>query len=264
ADGAPCRAAAAAPAIAASAALSRPKTAGRRATMPAACRSPRRAPLTVDDLIDARGRDIERVLHLAPRRLQHRVVGIGSDEDRLACYQRQAPERQVERGAIPTVELDAVLGCHRHRVDRPSRMLRELHDAHPGYARDLRHVGGEGDIVAVLEGLEHFAKGADAALAIEFVVVRAGAANGADAELFCGTRVNLAVAVTRDQHLGAEGIVLSFDERCDEMLAVPQTDDDGQLSRVVNIGRLDNVPCGAADQAKITGAHRGDGLLKGG
>ena len=56
---------------------------------------------------------------------------------------------------------------------------------------------------------------------MEFAVVRAGAADGADAEPFGGERVDLAVAVARDQHLGADASVLALDERRQEMLAVP-------------------------------------------
>ncbi len=61
-------------------------------------------------------------------------------------------------------------------------MLRQLDDAEAGDARDLRDVGGQRDVVALLERVEHLGEGHRAALAVKLAVVRAGAADGADAE----------------------------------------------------------------------------------
>ena len=99
---------------------------------------------------------------------------------------RDAAERQVDRRAVPVVELDAPAGRDGDRIDRPAGMLRELDDAEPGDARDLGHVGGQRDIVALAQRVEHFGEGADAALAMKFAVVRARAADGADAEMLGG------------------------------------------------------------------------------
>ena len=52
----------------------------------------------------------------------------------------------------------------------------------------------------------------------------AGAADGFDAEPLGGDRVEFAVAMPRDQHLGAV-VVLGLDERRQEMLAVPERED---------------------------------------
>ena len=51
----------------------------------------------------------------------------------------------------------------------------------------------------------------------------AGSTDGSDAEPLGGDRVDFAVAVARDQHLGA--VVVALEERHHEMLAVPERDD---------------------------------------
>ena len=68
-------------------------------------------------------------------------------------------------------------------------MLRQLDDAEAGDARDLRHVGGERDVVALFQRLEHFGEGGGAAFAVEFAVMRTGAADGADTQPLGGARV---------------------------------------------------------------------------
>ena len=194
--------------------------------MPAACAHGAAAPLAVGDLVGARGQPVEFVLDLLARRFQRRIVGVARHIDRFARRRGDAAERKIDGAAIPVVELDAPAGRHRHRVDRPAGMLRQLDDAEAGDARHLRHVGGERDIVAVLERREHFGEGGGAALAVEFAVMRARAADRLDAQLLGGARIDLAVAMARDQHLGAMArIVLFLDERHQEMLAVPHRDD---------------------------------------
>ena len=141
-------------------------------------------------------------------------------------------------------------------------MLRQLDDAEAGDARDLRHVGGERDIIALRERVEHFGEGGGAAFAVKFAVMRAGAADGADAQLLGGDGVDLAVAVARDQHLGAEFFLVALDERRQEMLAVPHRDDRRRLHRVVDRRRLEGLAAGVPDQPQIPRPRRSNGVLK--
>ena len=75
-------------------------------------------------------------------------------------------------------------------------MLGELHHAKTGDTRNFRDIGGHCDIVTILECFEHLIERGRAAFSVEFAVVRAGAADRADAELLRGARIDLAVAVT--------------------------------------------------------------------
>ena len=67
---------------------------------------------------------------------------------------------------------------------------------------------------------------ADATLAVKRPAMIAGTADGFDAEPLGRNRVEFAVAMPRDQHLGAMA-VLGLDERRHEMLAVPEREDRG-------------------------------------
>ena len=218
----------------------------------------------VGDLVGARGGAVEPALDLLPGGFQRRVVGLARNENRIARHHRQPPERQVECALVPVVEFDAALGGDRHRIDRPAGMLRQLHHAHAGDARHFRHVGGERDVPPLRERFQHFGEGHRAALAVEFAVMRAGAADGADAKPHRRARVDLAVAVARDQHLGAMPAFRTLDERRHEMLAVPHGDDRRHLHRVVDVRRLKRDAAGVPDQLQIARRQGSDGFLKGG
>src|SRR6185437_5680452 len=173
-----------------------------------------------------------------------------------------ASERQVDDAAVPIVELNAVLCRQSSGINRPPRMLRQLHDAHARDARHLWHVGRERDIVAALERFQHFGESGNAALAVEFAVVGAGTANGTYTKLVGNARVDLAVAVARDQRLGWKIIALAIDERCHEMLAVPKPHDYRLLGRLIDCRRFDRGSRTVPDQAQIPCARRGDGFLE--
>ena len=144
-------------------------------------------------------------------------------------------------------------------------MLRQLDHAQAGHPRHLGHVGGERDVVALLQRVQHLVEGGGAALALEFAVMRAGAADGLDAEPVGGARIDLAVAVARDQRLDAVLGVVALDERRQEMLAVPHGDDHRHFRDVVDVGRLEgDAAVRVPDQTEIPGPDRADGFLEGG
>ena len=87
-------------------------------------------------------------------------------------------------------------------IGRPE-LPRQHDDAEPDHPRALRHVGGGRDVPLVLQRLQHFPERADAALAVKGAAMIAGAADGSNAEPLGGDGVELAVAMPRDQHLGA-------------------------------------------------------------
>ncbi len=199
---------------------------------------------------------------LLPRPLQRLVVGIARHEDRVRRHHSDAAERQVDGGAIPVVERDAVLRGDGDGVDRPSGMLRQLDDAEAGDARHLGHVGGERDVVAFLERRKHFGEGNRTTLAVEFAVVGAGAADGADAEPLGGARIEFTVAVPRNQHLGAVPFIVALDERRHQMLAMPHGDDRRHLHRVVDRRRLDHLACAHPHQTEIRSGDGAGGALE--
>src|SRR6185312_9391350 len=132
-----------------------------------------------------------------------------------------------------------------------------------GDAGNFGDVRGHGDIVAILERVEHLGEGAYAAFAVEFAVVRAGTADGPDAELLGGDGVDLTVAVARDQHLGPVLGIRLLDEGHQEVLAVPHGDDRGCLDALVDVRRFEHLGTRRPDEAKIPRADRSDRLLHG-
>src|SRR6185437_14017734 len=114
---APWRGAAAAPETAAPMASPPATAAGRRARLPASSVSRQGSFMAVGDRIGARRYPVELALDVLPGRLECRGVGIARDDDRPAGDGGDAPERQIDRGAIPILELDAMLRRHRHDVD---------------------------------------------------------------------------------------------------------------------------------------------------
>ena len=193
-------------------------------------------------------------------------VGIGRHVDFLDADDGAPPERQVDGGAVPIVELDVAAGRHRKGHDRPSGFSRQHDDAEPRDARALRHVGGQRHIIVVGERAHHLLEGADPALAVKRGAVVAGAADGADAQPLGRDRVELAIAMQRDQHLGEMG-VLGLDERREEMLAVPEREDrrhlrlDGLVERIL-AARLVSEAVGAKHQPQPFGREKAHSPLK--
>ena len=85
----------------------------------------------------------------------------------------------------------------------------------------------------------------------------AGAADGLDAEPLGGDGVEFAVAMPRDQHLGAMAL-LGLDERRQEMLAVPEREDQRlvRLDHLVDVGRIVAEPVGQPDQPQVFGREK--------
>jgi hypothetical protein len=135
------------------------------------------------------------------------------------AYAAAASERKVDRGAVPVHELEAARGRNGDRIDWPAGRTRKLDDSEPGDPRNFGDIRGERDVAALFQGVEHLLEGAHAALADEATARVAGAPDCADAEALRGERIDLAVAMPRDQHLGA--IAGALDERDQEMLAMP-------------------------------------------
>ena len=90
----------------------------------------------------------------------------------------------------------------------------------------------------------------------------AGAADDAGAEALRRQRVDLAVAMARDQHLGA--ILGAPDERGQEVLAVPHGDDHRRVAGepLVDAIRLDRKPGRLPYQTKVLGRHNSSRLLE--
>ena len=105
--------------------------------------------------------------------------------------------------------------------------------------------------------LHHLPERADAALAVEGAAMIAGAADGLDAEPFGGDGVELAVAMPRDQHLGAVA-GLGLDERREKMLAVPEREDRRlrRLDNLIDVGRIEREPVGQPYQPQIFGREK--------
>jgi hypothetical protein len=97
----------------------------------------------------------------------------------------------------------------------------------------------------------------NAALALEPARMVAGPANGADAQPLGGDRVHLTVAVAGDQHLHP---VLALEERCQEMLAVPQGDDRRllRLGALIEIRGLDDKAARLPHQPQVLGGQGSD------
>src|SRR6202008_3614546 len=106
----------------------------------------------------------------------------------------------------------------------------------------------------------------DPALAMERLSVVAGAADGADAEPLGGDRVVFAVAMQRNQHLGLVA-VLCPDERGEKMLAMPESEDPGQLPidafrEDTEAPRLESKAVCPQDNPQPFGSEETDSMLK--
>src|SRR5262249_35784884 len=148
------------------------------------------------------------------------------------------------------------------RIDQPAGCARELDDAEPGDARNLGDVGGERDDVTLLQCALHLLTPLPAAVPEKLAAVPAGTANGADAEPLRGERIDLAVAMPRDQHLDA--VVGASDERHEKMLAMPHGDDDRgvAIDTLIDAFRLDYEPGGVPYQTKVFRRHDPGGFLE--
>ena len=89
-----------------------------------------------------------------------------------------------------------------------------------------------------------------------------GAAHRADAKPRSGAGVDLAVAVARDQNLGA--MIGPLDEGRHEMLAVPEGEDHRnlRLDDLVDIRRIERERVGAPHQPQERGGDEARGALK--
>jgi hypothetical protein len=85
----------------------------------------------------------------------------------------------------------------------------------------------------------------------------AGAADGLYAEPLGGDGIEFAVAMPRDQHLGAMAL-LGLDERRQEMLAVPECQDRRlhRLDQFIDVGRIVTELVGQPDQPQILGGEK--------
>jgi len=182
--------------------------------------------------------------------------------DFLDADQGAPPERQIDGGAVPVLEPDEAARRHRERHDRPPRFPCQHDDAEPGHARALGDIGGQRDITTVLQRAHHLLEGAHTTFAVESAAVVAGTSDRSDTEPLGGDGVELAVAVPRDQDPGLVG-VLVLDEGGEEVLAVPEGEDRGdlRLDDVVDVGRIEREFVGPPDKAQIFGRQDPDGTL---
>ena len=90
-----------------------------------------------------------------------------------------------------------------------------------------------------------------------------GAADGPDAEPLGRDRVELAVAVARDQDLGAITRLVP-DEGSQEMLAVPERENRRhlRLDDVVDVGGLIGEAIGQPHQPEVLGCEKPDSVLQ--
>src|SRR6266536_2272632 len=78
--------------------------------------------------IGSRGNEVHLGFDLAASALQNGIVGVRRNPDRFAAHHPAATERQVDRGAIPIVELDAAARGRpdsRASITMPSPTTRE-------------------------------------------------------------------------------------------------------------------------------------------
>src|SRR5579883_3398431 len=216
-----------------------------------------------DPGIGAAGRLVQIGLEPQAQALHGCSVGVLRHVDLFNADQRTAPERQIDGGAVPVSETDETAGCHRKGHNRPSAFPRQHDDTEAGKARAFRHIGGQGHIIVVLQRIHHLPECAHPAFAMKRAAMVAGAADGADAEPLGGDGVVFAVAMARDQHLGALFLFVP-DERRQEMLAVPEHEDRGlaRLDHVVDMGRVEDERVGSPDQPKIFGREKPHSTLK--
>ncbi len=124
-------------------------------------------------------------------------------------------------------------------------------------------IGGQRNVIVFRQRAHHFLERADAALAVKRRAVVAGAADGADTKPLGGDGVEFAVAVPRDQHLGAMAR-LGLDKRRHEMLAVPERENRRhlRLDDSVDAGRIETEFVGQPDQPQILGREETHSALK--
>src|SRR5271170_7825996 len=93
--------------------------------------------------------------------------------------------------------------------------------------------------------------------------VVAGAPDGADAQPFGGERIEFAVAMQRNQHLGAVNF-LGLDEWRQEMLAVPERQNRRhlRLDLRIDVRRIETDFIGPPDQPQIFGREESRSALK--
>src|SRR3984893_11765318 len=186
--------------------------------------------------IGARGSRVERALQRTTRAFQRRGPPIGRHTDRVADHRGTPSERQIDGGTLPCLELDAAPGCDCERIDGAAGCARELDDAEACHPGDLWNVRRERDIVAFRQCREHFPESAHATLADELVAQIPGTADRFDPQPFGNLRIELAVAVTRNQDFRP---VLSraLYERGQEFWALPKS----QKARTVAGSPFGNV-----------------------
>ena len=175
----------------------------------------------------------------------------------FASHQCTPSKWQIDGGAVPILEADEAAGRHRERHDRSPGFPRQHDDAEARGTRAFRHVRGQRDVIVFFERAHHFLEGADAALAVKRRPVVAGAADGADAEPFGGDRVEFAVAMPGNQHLGAMAL-LGPDEGRHEMLAVPERENRRllRLDQVIDVGRVEAERVGPPHQPQEFGREK--------
>jgi hypothetical protein len=145
----------------------------------AARRSRIGASLAIGNIIGARGQAVEFGLDLLPRRFQRRIIGLARYINRFARRHPDPAKGKIDGAVIPIIEFNTSAASNRDRIDRSAGTLCQLNNAETANARDLRNVGGNRNIVALRERIEHLVKGGRAVL--EFAAMRAGAADRLDA-----------------------------------------------------------------------------------
>ena len=188
--------------------------------------------------------------------LQHRVGSVGRHVDRLPAHSGTTAEWQVYGCTIPVVENVAPAGGKRDRKDRPPRLARQQHDAAARAARDLRHVRAESDRLAGLKSRKQRPKRTQPPLAQEFTAVIARAADQFYTEALRRYRIDLGVAMARDQRLAA--IARPPHERSQEMLAVPHRENHRQagINLCVAVRWIDREARSLEYETQILGGER--------
>ena len=213
----------------------------------------------------SRGREIELGLHGLPSALERGRISLARNAKWTAGDDPAAPEREIDLGAVPGIERDVIPGRDRSHIYRPPRNSGKPDDAQTGAAGHLRHIGRQRHRAALLQRRYHLIERADPAFARELAAVIAGAADRADTEMLRGDRVDLAVAMTRDQHLG--GTIAAHgaaNEGKQVMLSVPHAEDDRQVAPGLfqDSFRLERETRRRPYQTKVFGRHDPHCLLK--
>ena len=164
----------------------------------------------------------------SPLSFHARIVGLGSDIDRLAHNHCAAPERQADGRLVPgLLQHLATAGGDGRGDDGAAGQSCERDNAHAGLTRRaMWNIRNHGDVLSRIKRLLQGNQRPCAAF-VQFTGIRttARSAHRLEAELFHHQRVEFGIGASRDHR--EQPAALRIEAGRQEMLAVPQRHDSG-------------------------------------